>query len=65
MATSLGDGQLVRESESGKAFLVRLDSGAEIWIPKSVLHDNSECYQLDDEGDVVVETWWAERENLA
>lgn len=34
----------------------------EHWIPKSAIHDNSEVYQLDDEGDLVVEGWFAKKE---
>lgn len=60
---SLGDGKAIRETE--KALLVRLDSGEEKWIPKSVVHDDSEVYELGNCGDVVVAEWWAEKEGLA
>ena len=44
-----------------------LDSGETVWIPKSVLDDDSEVYDEDknSEGEVVVKTWWAEKEGLA
>ena len=31
-----------------------------IWVPKSVIHDNTEVYDLNHEGDVMVDQWWAE-----
>lgn len=32
-----------------------------IWIPLSVIHDDSEVYSAaSDEGELVVERWWAE-----
>jgi len=60
-ATSLGNGRALRE----KAVLVELESGGEHWIPKSVLHDDSEVWKNGQSGDVVVKTWWAEKEGLA
>lgn len=67
MATSLGDGKVIREADSGLALLVELDSGDTVWIPKSMFHDDSEVYDDGDnaEGEVVVKTWWAEKEGLA
>lgn len=35
------------------------------WVPKSVLHDNSEVIKKGDKGQVVLKTWWAEKEGLA
>lgn len=37
------------------------------WIPKSVIHDDSEVYELscDPDGNVVVEEWWADKEGLS
>lgn len=63
--TILGFAQVRRETD--KAILVYLeDEGEERWIPKSVIHDNSEVYSLaTSEGTLVVQTWWAEKEGLA
>jgi len=58
-STSLGEGKCTRATD--KAILVELESGEELWIPSSCLHDDSEVYQAGHEGDVVVLTWWAEK----
>ena len=67
MKASLGDGKVLRESDSGKALLVKLETGDEVWIPKSVIHDDSEVYDAGEnaEGEVVVKEWWAEENKLA
>ena len=60
---SLGAGKATRET--AKALLVRLESeDSERWVPKSVLHDDSEVYEIGHEGEVVVKEWWARREGL-
>jgi Ser-tRNA(Ala) deacylase AlaX len=50
-------------SETAKAILVSV-AGKALWIPKSVLHDDSEVWKAGDEGVLVVNEWWAEREGL-
>lgn len=50
--------------ERGKAIQVRLQDGDEQWFPKSVLHDDSEVYELGHEGTIVVQVWFAEKEGL-
>lgn len=66
MPASLGLGHVKRESE--KAFLIVLEElGEEKWIPKSVIHDDSEVWCPEGpnaSGEVVVKEWWAEREGL-
>jgi hypothetical protein len=32
------------------------------WIPKSQIHDDSEVYEVDHEGKLVVKKWLAEKE---
>lgn len=62
---SLGEGEVVRSTE--KALLVQLESGDTKWIPKSVIHDDSEVYEEAGDasaGDVVVMAWWARKEGL-
>lgn len=59
----LGNGKVIRSTDM--ALLVKLDTGEEVWIPKSVIHDDSECYEDGGEGTVVVHSWWAERNGLA
>ncbi len=55
--------------ESNKAIqVVMLDTGDIKWIPKSVIHTDSEVYEKPDVGNgagkLVVHTWFAEQENL-
>lgn len=54
--------------ETAKAILVRFkdNDGQEMWIPKSVIHDDSEVYDVDehDTGDLILQTWFAEKEEL-
>lgn len=57
----------LRESSSGKALLCELETGEERWIPKSVIHDDSEVYDAADnaEGELVVQGWFADKEGLS
>jgi hypothetical protein len=69
----IGDGECLRETD--RAILVQMkgedrpDTGGfasecEIWIPKSVLHDDSEVYEKGGTGTVIVFAWYAEKEGL-
>ena len=51
-------------AETDLALLVRLDDGGEHWVPKSVILDGSQVFGLDDAGELVVATWFAEKEEL-
>jgi len=63
---NLGRVEVIRESD--KAILVghgeHLDDP--VWIPKSVIHDDSEVWDGSTDGcgpgDLIVETWFAEKE---
>lgn len=44
-----------------KAILIRYESGAEQWIPQSVIHDDSEVCKTGDRGELVVKAWFAEK----
>jgi len=61
---SLGTAVVIRETR--KAILVRLDDRdrEEVWIPKSVIHDDSEVYDVEDhdKGELYVQMWWADKE---
>lgn len=49
---------------SDKALRVRLGAsagGRTVWVPKSAIHDDSEVYQLDDFGKLVIKSWFAEQ----
>lgn len=50
-------------AETSKAILVAFDDRV-LWIPKSVVHDNSEVWAQDTTGDLVVARWWAEKEGV-
>lgn len=62
--TSLGDGDVIASSD--KALKIELYSGEETWVPLSVLHDDSEVYDDEDNssGEVIVKSWWADKEGL-
>ena len=52
-------------AETAAAIRVRAgDLAQDIWIPKSVLHDDSEVYESGTEGELVVMRWWAQKEGL-
>lgn len=50
--------------DSGKAIKVEApDLDEPVWVPKSVIHDDSEIWEGGQEtGDLVVQDWWAEKE---
>jgi hypothetical protein len=48
--------------ETDKALLVRLDDGEEKWVPKSVIHDDSEIFSdATQEGKLILQAWFVER----
>lgn len=51
--------------ETDAALLVRFADGKERWFPKSAIHDDSEVFEEDGEGTLVVKTWFAEKEGLS
>lgn len=56
---SLGCGVVVSETE--RAVEVQIDGCVE-WVPKSVIHDDSEVWEVgQEEGEIVVQKWWAEK----
>ncbi len=57
-------------AESAKALKVVIkteDGTREMWVPKSVIHDDSEVYGLPDnaEGKLVLQAWFAREEGSA
>lgn len=66
MATDDDDGKEVGQAkalrETDLALLVRIDGKREMWIPKSQIHDDSECYEHGTEGKLIVKTWFYEKE---
>lgn len=49
---------------TGKAIQVRLENGAEQWIPRSVVCDESAVNEAGDVGVLAVEAWWAADSDL-
>lgn len=49
--------------ETPKAILVNRGKG-DLWVPKSVIHDDSEVYEEGHEGTLIVKRWWAEEKGL-
>ena len=60
-------GQGTARNETAKAIRINLASGRQLWIPKSVIHANSEVFDMGEHstGEVVVMDWFAEKEGLA
>lgn len=50
--------------ETEKAILVVLPDHDEMWIPKSQVHDDSEVYQENDNGTLIVSRWFADKEGF-
>lgn len=50
--------------DTAKAMRVRLEDGRELWIPKSVVHEDSEVYGNGHQGELVVARWFAEKEGI-
>ncbi len=49
--------------DSGKALLCLIE-GTGVWIPKSLIEDDSEVYRKGDEGTLIVPEWFAVKEGL-
>ena len=57
--------EVIRESDSGKALLIKDDEGEEFWIPKSQIHEDSEVFKVagaNSYGRLIVTKWLAELE---
>lgn len=50
---------------SARALLVQLETGEELWVPRSVIHDDSEVYEAGHAGTLVVQAWWALKKGIA
>lgn len=50
--------------DSGKALLVLIPEVDDepVWVPQSVIDDDSEVWKERQEGTLVVATWWAEKQ---
>lgn len=47
-----------------KAVLVEFSDGSEHWVPKSQIHEDSDVYDEDTSGTLIVSRWWAEQADL-
>ncbi len=56
---SFADAEVKRETDA--AILVEQDDIGEVWIPKSVLSEDSEVWKRGQTGTLVVQQWWAEK----
>lgn len=63
MVYRVKDAEIIAESQSGKAWLVKApDFDCPEWIPKSAIHDDSEIWKLNQEpGELVIHEWCAEQ----
>lgn len=64
---TVGAGRVVAGSD--KALKIQFDDDARppLWVPVSVIHDDSEIYERAGdgaEGTLIVKRWWAEKEGL-
>lgn len=51
--------------ETERALQVVLSSGRTLWVPKSVIHDDSEVFETGHSGKLVLKMWFALKEGLA
>jgi len=58
-------GEVSVTAETAKALLCVPSKGEQYWIPKSVVHDDSEAWKKGDSGNLVVKFWWAEKNGHA
>jgi len=59
----IGNGKCTRCTKL--AILVVMSNGDEVWMPRSVIHDNSEVYDDGHDGKIIVHEWWAEERGYA
>lgn len=59
---SIGDVNCIMESVKAIQVIIY---GERKWIPKSVIHDDSEVYKDGDSGTLVLKEWFAEKEGLS
>ena len=47
--------------ETAKAIRVEMGTEEQEWIPKTQIHDSSDVWEKDDEGDLWVSSWIADQ----
>jgi hypothetical protein len=58
MAVALPEGKITRETE--KAVLYEYED-EKTWVPKSVIHEDSDIWKVGEEGVLKVQSWWASK----
>lgn len=48
--------------ETDKALRVRTKEHGDVWVPKSVIHDDSEVFEKGGDGALIVKAWFARKE---
>lgn len=64
-AHSMGQVQVTAETSKAIMCVPESDGDASYWVPKSVVHDDSEAFKKGDSGSLVVKKWWAEKNGHA
>ena len=50
--------------DTAKALLVELDGGEEVWVPKSVIDEDSEVFEPGNTGTLILAQWFCEKNGL-
>lgn len=50
--------------ETEKAILCDLETGDECWVPKSLIHDDSQVWKRGDEGELAAPLWFFEKQGV-
>lgn len=59
------DGAVCLRETDAAVLIEHKDFEEPTWVPKSCIHDDSEVFGDDDEGDLVVTTWFAKKQGWA
>ena len=60
-AHDMGQVQVTTETEKAILCVPEDDGDKQFWVPKSVVHDDSEAWKKGDTGKLVVKAWWWEK----
>ncbi|GMV17970.1 MAG: hypothetical protein AMXMBFR56_61940 [Polyangiaceae bacterium] len=52
------------EAETAKALLCHLETGEDLWVPKSLVQSDSQVTKRGDEGELAVPLWFCEKEGV-